>query len=111
MRSLRRFATGVLCFAFLANAAPPGASAQTVLYRLLLPGGKTAVVFSNGIAQVYSKDRKSVRTQVLFPSAGDIDATHRALPDKTEAAMQLLRGPVQPFGSNELIVVFRDGTG
>ncbi|HKU67935.1 MAG TPA: S8 family serine peptidase [Candidatus Baltobacteraceae bacterium] len=109
MRSLRRLVCGVLCFAFLANAAPLAASAQTILYRVSLPGGKTAVVFSNGVAQVYSKDRKSVRTQVLLPSYGDADATHPVLPDKTEAAMQLLRAPDQPFGSNELIVVFRDG--
>jgi hypothetical protein len=109
MRSVHRFATAFLCLAMFANTGPSTSTAQSMVYRLTLPGGNTAMILPNGVAQVYSKDHKSVRTQVLLPQVADVDATHQVLPDKNEVALQLLHAPTQPFQANELVVVFRDG--
>ncbi len=50
---------------FLVGQARPDAAAgwtaPTIAYSLDLPGGQTAKVFSNGVAAVFSKDRRKVQ--------------------------------------------------
>ncbi len=112
MRFLRRLVTGSFCLALVANLTLPAAArGQTILYRLALPDGNSAVVFSDGIAQIYNKDRTKVETQVLQPHSGDIDAMRNAPPDKSDVLTAFLHGASQPYEPGAVIVVFRDGVG
>jgi hypothetical protein len=90
-----------------------GASAsQRSLYQLNLPGGKSATVYADGVAQIYSKDHTKVMTRVLSPGPSlQPDATRGELPDKNQVMRQLLQNPQQPFAPGRVLVVFRDGIG
>lgn len=112
-----RLSTGALALAFMSAvvavpAARADAAGSPIVYRLTLPQGKTAVVFANGVAQIYSKDRKSVQTRTLTPSINtNTDAVRGGSLDRNTAVAELLKDPPTPFAGSRVIVVFRDGVG
>jgi hypothetical protein len=88
------------------------ATGSHILYRMNLPGGESALVFSDGVAQIFSKDHKKVLTRILRPGAALApDAMRGAILDKGEVMRQLAQNPQQPFVEGRVLVVFRDGTG
>lgn len=92
-----------------AHAQPP--AKPTVVYsNLALPNGDSAVVFSNGIAEVVSKDHKQVefRQVPLSPSFG-VGAVAGVLPDKASLIADLAAAAPSQYAPNELVVVFRTG--
>src|SRR5713226_9288836 len=68
-----------------AAAAPTAASAgaPAVAYTLDLPAGQTATVFSNGVAAIFSKDRRKAefRTYPVTPGYDEV-APNAGLPGK-----------------------------
>src|SRR5260370_19961442 len=66
-----------------AQSAAPRSSGSSLAYSLDLPGGRTAKVFSNGVAAVFSKDRRKVEFR-SFPVTPQYDemAPQTGLPDK-----------------------------
>ena len=92
--------------------AQAGATASRILYQVKLPGGQTANVYTDGVAQIYSKDRTKVETRVL--QAGTTltpDDTRGAVISKDQATRQLLQSPQTPYQEGRVLVVFRDGIG
>src|SRR4030081_2469821 len=78
---------------FLVGQARPDAAAgtaPTIAYSLDLPGGQTAKVFSNGVAAVFSKDRRKVqfRSYPVTPQYDEV-AAQTGLPDKAELIADL----------------------
>jgi len=117
MSLVRRF-SGALLSAVLGGTliATPGVSAAAdashALYRLALPAGQTALVYSGGIVHVFSKDRTKMMTRVLPPEpALAPDATRGANPDRSFALRELVKSTPRPFEPGRVLVVFRDGTG
>lgn len=116
MSLVARLCTGALTLALASSLVVPAsraaAAGSSVMYHFKLPEGKSAAVFSNGVAQIYSKDRKSVQTRVLMGTSNvDPDAVRGNGLDKNHVLTELLRDSAQPFADNRVIVVFRDGVG
>ena len=89
-----------------------GAANAHILYKINLPAGKYAIVYSDGVAQIFTKDRKKVSTRVLLPGPNMApDATRGVSLAKSDVLRQLLQNPQQPFEQGRVIIVFRDGTG
>jgi hypothetical protein len=115
LSGVRRLCTGALACTYMStmialSGAPGTAAAMQPLYTMTLPGGETAVVFSNGVAQVFSKDRTKVQTRLFasIPKYGEI-APNAGLPDKGHLLADLAAGPKTPYADGRVIVVFRQG--
>jgi len=91
-----------------AAAAPP--SAPKVAYTLDLPAGQTATVFDNGVAAVFSKDRRKVEFRT-FPVTPNYDemAPQTGLPDKAHLLAELAAGVKVPFADGRVLAVFANG--
>lgn len=92
-----------------AHAQAP-AKATVVYSNLALPNGDSAVVYSNGIAEVFSRDRTQVefRQVPLAPSFGE-GAAAGVLPDKASLIANLAAAAPSQYAPNQLVVVFRAG--
>jgi hypothetical protein len=93
-------------------ARPPHRSVvkPTVVYRgLRLMGGQTATVFSNGMAEIFGRDRRSVEYRMVPPAAGGAAGTAAALPPKPQLSFDLSRAPAVPYAKGELEVVLAAG--
>lgn len=116
-RRVGAFALALALIAPLASSQPAAVRAQSigprarVAYELSLPHGQRAIVFSNGVAQIYSKDRKKVQTRLIPPSLNSNDESVRGggLPDKATLMAMLGKEPAHPYEQNRLIVVYRAG--
>jgi hypothetical protein len=113
----RRFLSGVIALIFASTlvvmpGSGAGAANAHILYKINLPAGKYAIVYSDGVAQIFTKDRKKVSTRVLLPGPNMApDATRGVSLAKSDVLRQLLQNPQQPFEQGRVIIVFRDGTG
>jgi hypothetical protein len=113
---VRRVCTGALACVYTTtllavSSAPSGAvTTQQPLYTFTLPDGKSAVVFKNGVAQVFTKDHLKVQTR-LFASIPKYNATapNAGLPDEGHLYAALAAGPKKPFVDGRVIVVFQQG--
>src|SRR5437660_2083863 len=87
-----------------------GSTAPTIAYSLDLPGGQTAKVFSNGVAAVFSKDRRKVefRTYPVTPAYDEM-AGQTGLPDKAQLIADLAAGAKAPYADAHVLVVFANG--
>src|SRR2546428_5728108 len=87
-----------------------GSTAPTIAYSLDLPGGQTAKVFSNGVAAVFSKDRRKVEFR-SFPVTPQYDemAVQTGLPDKARLIADLGAGVKAPFADGRVLAVFANG--
>src|SRR6266404_2992142 len=87
-----------------------GSTAPTIAYSLDLPGGQTAKVFSNGVAAVFSKDRRKVefRSYPVTPRYDEM-AGQIGLPDKAQLIADLAAGAKAPYADGRVLVVFADG--
>lgn len=99
---------------FLVGQARPDAAAgwtaPTIAYSLDLPGGQTAKVFSNGVAAVFSKDRRKVqfRSYPVIPQY-DEAAGPTGLPDEAQLIADLAAGAKAPYADGRVLVVFASG--
>src|SRR6266404_5298974 len=91
-------------------AADAGSRAPTIAYSLDLPGGQTAKVFSNGVAAVFSKDRRKVEFRA-YPVTPQYDeaAGRTGLPDKAELIADLAAGAKELYANGRVLVVFASG--
>src|SRR2546428_13465405 len=91
-------------------AGNAGSTAPTIAYSLDLPGGQTAKVFSNGVAAVFSKDRRKVEFR-SFPVTPQYDemAVQTGLPDKAHLIADLAAGVKAPFAEGRVLAVFANG--
>jgi hypothetical protein len=115
----RRLGAALLAAAFalspaLASASTFGyARSAPILYQnLALPNGNTAIVFTNGMAQVFTKDHRKVETVLIRNGPqydGGMNSTAVQLPDKGHIIAQLAQGTLPPFVPNRVVVVYRDG--
>ncbi len=116
---LGRLGAALLAVAFASSPALSSANtygyARTapILYQnLALPNGNTAIVFTNGTAQVFTKDHRKVETLLIRNGPqydGGTNATAVQLPDKGHIIAQLAQGQLPPFVPNRVVVVYRDG--
>jgi hypothetical protein len=110
-----RFGSAVLSVSIASTLVmTPGggafAAAPNTLYQLTLPGGKSATVYADGVAQIYSKDHNKVMTRVLAPSPNLLpDGMRGSVPDKSDVTRQLLKEPQAPYQAGRVLVVLRDG--
>jgi hypothetical protein len=81
------------------------------VYHLTFADGRSADVFANGIARIYSQDHKHIETRVLLLAPTRTAGTKSTLPDKGTVTQMLLRdgASTSPYKSNLVVVVFRDG--
>jgi hypothetical protein len=78
----------------------------TVVYKALkLTGGLTATVFSNGIAEVFTANHRSVEYRTIPLSPGGEASTAAALPAKPQLTFDLSQAPATPFVQDEVQVV------
>ena len=91
-------------------ASQAGSNAPTLIYSLDLPGGQTAKVFSNGVAAVFSKDRRKVqfRTYPVTPRYDEV-AGQIGLPDKAQLIADLAAGAKALYADGRVLVVFANG--
>jgi len=91
-------------------AADGGSRAPTIAYSFDLPGGQTAKVFSNGVAAVFSKDRRKVqfRAYPVTPQYDEV-AGQTGLPDKAELMADLAAGAKELYANGRVLVVFANG--
>jgi len=91
-------------------ASDAGSRAPTIAYSLDLPDGQTAKVFSNGVAAVFSKDRRKVQFRA-FPVTPQYDemAGQTGLPDKAELIADLAAGAKELYANGRVLVVFASG--
>src|SRR6266481_2896835 len=99
----------------LGQARPPatgtaGSTAPTIAYDLDLPGGQTAKVFTNGVAAVFSKDRRKVEFRA-YPVTPRYDeaAGQTGLPDKAQLIADLAAGAKALYADGRVLVVFASG--
>lgn len=93
------------------QAAQKNPNKPTVVYQnLALPTGESAVVFSNGVAEVFSKDHRRVEFRQV-PLSLSLDGTSGTgvLPDKANVIAELAKAAPSQYVPNELIVVFSSG--
>jgi len=90
--------------------SPAASTAPRIAYTLNLPAGQTATVFANGVAAVFSKDRKKVefRTYPVTPRHDEI-ASSTGLPDKAHLIADLAAGAAAPYADARVLVVFGSG--
>ena len=96
-------------------AAPAGAASRpashaaarlSVIYRnLALVNGDTATVFSNGLAEVWNRDKSQVEYRTIPPTGGAEAGTAAALPSKAQLTFDLVKAPAQAYVPGELEVV------
>ena len=93
-----------------AQTAATSSTGPTIAYSLDLPGGQTAKVFSNGVAAVFSKDRRKVEFR-SFPVTPQYDemAVQTGLPDKAHLIADLAAGVKAPFADGRVLAVFANG--
>src|SRR5713101_4832969 len=99
----------------LGQARPPaagkaGSTAPAIAYNLDLPGGQTAKVFSNGVAAVFSKDRRKVEFRA-YPVTPRYDeaAGQTGLPEKAQLIADLAAGAKALYADGRVLVVFASG--
>jgi hypothetical protein len=91
--------------------ASPHASATagikpTVVYPSLpLPGGDTATVYSNGLAEIFSRSRSAVQYRILPPSEMVPSASGTSLPSKSALTWDLSKAAVRPYVAGDVEVV------
>jgi hypothetical protein len=115
-RAVTLTATAALALATL--AAPAGAASRggparphaaarlSVIYRnLALLNGDTATVYSNGLAEVWNRNRSQVEYRTIPPTGGAEAGTAAALPGKAQLMFDLLKAPAQAYVPGELEVV------
>src|SRR6267378_8655727 len=91
-------------------AGNAGSRAPTIAYSLDLPSGQIAKVFSNGVAAVFSKDRRKVEFRA-YPVTPQYDeaAGQTGLPDKTQLIADLAAGAKELYANGRVLVVFASG--
>jgi len=111
-----RVTTSLAAAVLLIGQARPDAAgnaalrAPTIAYSLDLPGGQTAKVFSNGVAAIFSKDRRKVEFRA-YPVTPQYDeaAGRTGLPDKAELIADLAAGAKEVYANGRVLVVFASG--
>jgi hypothetical protein len=96
--------------AAMASASPHASGTAgikpTVVYpSLSLPGGDTATVYSNGLAEIFSRSRSAVQYRVLPPADMVPSASGTSLPSKSALTWDLSKAPVSPYVAGEVEVV------
>jgi hypothetical protein len=99
-----------------ADAATAPASSATLVYSHLdLPGGRWARVWADGLAEIHTADDRSTM-MTWVPDAGSdgisADGAGGAadrLPSKGELIMDLARGAVIPYASQQVLVALQPG--
>src|SRR5438128_3126267 len=100
---------------FLVGARPDagtnaGSTAPAIAYSLDLPDGQTAKVFSNGVAAVFSRDRRKVQFRTYaVTSRYDEVAGQTGLPDKGQLIADLAAGAKALYADGRVLVVFASG--
>ena len=100
---------------FLVGARPDAgtnaaSTAPAIAYSLDLPDGQTAKVFSNGVAAVFSKDRRRVQFRTYtVTSRYDEVAGRTGLPDKGQLIADLAAGAKALYADGRVLVVFASG--
>ena len=91
-------------------AGKAGSAAPAIVYSFDLPQGQAAKVFSNGVAAVFSKDRRKVefRTYPVTPAYDEM-AGQTGLPDKAQLIADLAAGAKAPYADAHVLVVFANG--
>src|SRR2546422_1480545 len=91
-------------------AGNAGSTAPTIAYSFDLPGGQTAKVFTNGVAAVFSKDRRKVEFRA-YPVTPRYDeaAGQTGLPDKAQLIADLAAGAKALYADGRVLVVFASG--
>src|SRR2546425_371584 len=91
-------------------AGNAGSTAPTIAYSFDLPGGQTAKVFTNGVAAVFSKDRRKVEFRA-YPVTPRYDeaAGQTGLPDKGQLIADLAAGAKALYADGRVLVVFASG--
>jgi len=91
-------------------AGNAGSTAPTIAYSFDLPGGQTAKVFTNGVAAVFSKDRRKVEFRA-YPITPRYDeaAGQTGLPDKGQLIADLAAGAKALYADGRVLVVFASG--
>lgn len=115
---LARFGAVLLTAIWISSPASASAgtygsarTAQAVYSNLTLLNGDTANVYANGLAQIVSKDGRTIEMTTIQPSVhydGGTNAAQPQLPDEGRIIAQLSQGPQQPFVPDRVIVVYRD---
>ncbi len=113
MSTARRLLGGVVTFTYaIGLIAIPSFHIQAapLEYMLNLPNGQQAAVYGNGIAQVFTKDRKQVEYRVI-PTTRTYNDVGPAggLPDKAQVLAELSKAPSRPYDPQRIIVVFKGG--
>lgn len=109
----------ILVGAFSVHAAPSRQAAflrstaqqSNVLYTFKLPNGKSAVVYQNGVAKIFTANFGVVETRTLNGLVGRAqNAGALTVPSKAEVRFELSK-PVhhRPYASHEVLVVYRGG--
>jgi hypothetical protein len=115
MSFAKRFSSALLSVSFgsslvVAPWSAAGAADLPGAGRYDLPGGRTAIVSSGGVTNVFSKDHTKVETRVLPPAPGlRSDAIAAGVGDRDYVMHQLQNEPRRPFEAGRVLVVFRDG--
>jgi hypothetical protein len=109
-RYWHRLGATFLAISILAAPLSVSANGQTVLYRLKLPNGTSAVVYTDGVAQMLSKEGRVVKSVIVKPGP-QYDGKNSSGKhfDPQTAIGQLLMQPRQPYAPDRVIVVYRDG--
>ena len=92
-----------------AHAQAQQAKATVAYQNLALPNGLSAMVFSNGIAEVFSKDHTKVEFRQVPLSPSFDGSSTGVLPDKPHLIAELALAAPAQYAPNQLIVVFRAG--
>src|SRR5438445_6458556 len=91
-------------------AGKAGSAAPAIVYSFDLPQGRTAKVFSNGVAAVFSKDRRKVEFRAYRVTPGyDEIAGQTGLPDKAQLIADLAAGAKALYADAHVLVVFAGG--
>lgn len=95
-----------------AAAQPPSAQAKpTIVYRdLALPGGESATVYSNGLAEIYTAGHSSVEYRML--PVGQVPSQYlpgSVLPPKGELIAELSKAAPAPYARGAVEVVLNSG--
>lgn len=79
------------------------------LYTLTLPDGSTAKFYRGGIAEITSKDHRSIEHRLLRTTLYyDGNAGGAQFPDKSHVSQMLALGTKRPFVSGRVLVAYRD---
>ena len=91
-----------------AGSAP--SAAPKIVYSFDLPNGQNAKVFSNGVAAVFTKDRRKVEFRA-YPVTASYDemAAQTGLPDKAQLLADLASGAKPMYADGRVLVVYAGG--